>query len=463
MAPINSVMRESSQPQVQNDVTSRTPATSAAGAAKAPAPIMIAGGGIVGLVMALAIEKHTGLQAEIYEQAHGYDDEVGAGMGMYANGLRVIRDISPDLLEELQANGYPYQYRRWERHDGTLVTECDERALGEKETETIHGVSCELQTLGIRRWKLQQALHKAVAKAGVSVYFNKKVETVKTPENGMTEVVFTDGSSRQTQLLIAADGGRSAIRTCQLQKMFNSNDPAAEKKEDEQMPKLDYTGVTCIMGVAENIASRQGITFPVANTTQCHGAFYPTAPTEQCFQFHFPVPAKKNDETGSCTQDSCWGNLSQKVSRDECGKLAEILEADGWDEEKFLRPLRNVTNAVRVGFCKLSPSLEKWSFPNAHGRPGTILVGDAAHPPVPYIGQGAQQGIEDAGTLALLLKKFCLDDQGNLDLQNLDYAVTVYESIRIPRVREILDNCHSWGNMQLKRAQNAAYNIVKEE
>ena len=43
---------------------------------------MIAGGGIVGLVMALAIEKHTGLQVEIYEQAHGYDDEVGAGMGM---------------------------------------------------------------------------------------------------------------------------------------------------------------------------------------------------------------------------------------------------------------------------------------------------------------------------------------------------------------------------------------------
>ena len=151
------------------------------------------------------------------------------------------------------------------------------------------------------------------------------------------------------------------------------------------------------------------------------------------------------------------------MSRQECGKLAEILEADGWNEEKFLAPLRNVTNAVRVGFCRLSPPLKKWSFPNAHGRTGTILVGDAAHPPVPYIGQGAQQGMEDAGTLALLLKKFCLNDQGKLDLANLDYAVNLYESMRIPRVTEILDNCHSYGNMQLKRAQNPAYNIVKEE
>jgi salicylate hydroxylase len=111
----------------------------------------------------------------------------------------------------------------------------------------------------------------------------------------------------------------------------------------------------------------------------------------------------------------------------------------------------------------LTPALKEWSFPNAKGQPRTILVGDAAHPPVPYIGQGAQQGMEDAGTLAVLLKTFCLDDQGQFDLSNLQHAVMAYERIRIPRVTKILANGHAVGNCQAKRAQNPAYNIVREE
>jgi hypothetical protein len=34
-------------------------------------------------------------------------------MGLYPNGLRVIRDISPTILKQIQDAGCPYQYRRW--------------------------------------------------------------------------------------------------------------------------------------------------------------------------------------------------------------------------------------------------------------------------------------------------------------------------------------------------------------
>lgn len=34
-------------------------------------------------------------------------------MSLYPNGLRVIRDISPELLKRIQEAGYPYQYRHW--------------------------------------------------------------------------------------------------------------------------------------------------------------------------------------------------------------------------------------------------------------------------------------------------------------------------------------------------------------
>lgn len=448
-----------------------------------PVPILIAGGGIIGLLLAVALHQYLPASSsstktiEIYEQAQGFDPNVGAGMNLYANGLRVIRDISPELLAQIQAAGCPYLYRQWERHDGTCVAVAEESVLGSTQNDdnsdpNAHGeqdTAEGLQTMGIGRWKLQQILHTAVAKAGIPIYFGKQVQSVETPENGLTLVTFTDQSSRQTQLLIGADGGRSVIRSTLLHNLYeNSNTTICTGPK----PTLSYTGVTCIMGVAENLETnsncRRGISLPVSNTTKCHGAFFPTGANEQCFQFHFPIGEQQEATHAGCgndgkKQDSCWGNLSQQMSREECGKLAEILHADGWDEEKYLTPLRKVTRAVRVGFCQLTPPMKAWSFPNAQGKPGAILVGDAAHPPTPYIGQGAQQGMEDVGTLALLLKTFCVDDQGQLDLTNLHHAVKLYEKIRIPRVTEIMEIGVETGRVQQKRAENPAYNIIKEE
>jgi hypothetical protein len=76
--------------------------------------VVIVGAGIVGLVLALSLHTHAGITPKVYEQAQDFHDDVGAGMGMYPNGLRVIRDISPDLLKDVQEAGYPYLYRRWE-------------------------------------------------------------------------------------------------------------------------------------------------------------------------------------------------------------------------------------------------------------------------------------------------------------------------------------------------------------
>ena len=51
---------------------------------------------------------------DLYEQAAAFHDDVGAGMGFYPNGLRVIQDISEDILEDIQSVGYPYLLRRYE-------------------------------------------------------------------------------------------------------------------------------------------------------------------------------------------------------------------------------------------------------------------------------------------------------------------------------------------------------------
>jgi 2-polyprenyl-6-methoxyphenol hydroxylase-like FAD-dependent oxidoreductase len=82
-----------------------------------PAQVVICGGGIVGLVLALALHEHVGVKAEIYERVPEFQEDVGAGMGMYPNGLRVLRDISPSLFDAVRASGHPFLLRRFERHD----------------------------------------------------------------------------------------------------------------------------------------------------------------------------------------------------------------------------------------------------------------------------------------------------------------------------------------------------------
>jgi 2-polyprenyl-6-methoxyphenol hydroxylase-like FAD-dependent oxidoreductase len=139
------------------------------------ATIVITGGGIVGLTLALALKKHVGLTAHVYESSDTFGTEVGAGMGMYPNGLRVLRDIDPDLVRQVQEEGHAYQYRRWERHDGTEIMTAQEEVLARGDEQPP------LESLGIRRWRLQKCLYEAAKAQGIPIHFEK--ETVNVEEN----------------------------------------------------------------------------------------------------------------------------------------------------------------------------------------------------------------------------------------------------------------------------------------
>lgn len=225
-----------------------------------PAPIVISGAGIVGLVLALALKKHIGITAEIYEKADEFHDDVGAALGMYPNGLRVLRDIDEKLMKNVKDQGYPYLFRRWERHDGTEIATANEDVLSKDDEE--------LCSLGIRRWRLQKVLYQAVLAAGIPVHFSKATCGVVEHDNGLIEILFEDGASRFTELLFGVDGGKSAVRHIVA-------DPEV---------KLEYTGITCLMGISNRPSSRRGISFPSSAVSHCHAVYFPTGPTEQCFQ-----------------------------------------------------------------------------------------------------------------------------------------------------------------------------------
>ena len=128
------------------------------------------------------------------------------------------------------------------------------------------------------------------------------------------------------------------------------------------------------------------------------------------------------------------------------------MEADGW-HPRYIEPLYRVEHAVRVGFALLKPRLKRWVY--GHNR-RIILLGDAAHPPVPYVGQGAQMGVEDAGTLCLILKHLCVDeDTGRFNVSAVGEATKLFEQIRIPRTSRVLDASMRLGRNQETRSMKS--------
>ena len=71
-------------------------------------------------------------------------------------------------------------------------------------------------------------------------------------------------------------------------------------------------------------------------------------------------------------------------------------------------------------------------------------------------------GIEDAGTMAWLLKQMCVDYRGELNLEHYGRAVEFYEKIRIPRTGRILDCSKELGRMQELREDVNAREELEE-
>ncbi|KAJ3410981.1 hypothetical protein HDV05_002958 [Chytridiales sp. JEL 0842] len=394
--------------------------------------VCISGGGLAGLLLAVALKTKLGLDPIVYEQAPGFEPNVGGAIGLYPNGLRIIRDISPSLLRSIRTEGLPYLYRRWMRHDGSEIAVASEKHLCDWDFE---GEDEEIGSIGIRRWKLQRCFELACQKVGIQIVFGKRVEkVVEIKENGTVILEISGGvGQKEFDLVFGCDGVKSATRSS----LFPATEPS-------------YTGITCLMGASPTPRTKRGICFPSSSTSKFHACYYPTGPSEQIFQIYFPTPEKP--ET--------WKALSPAEGAQECKDLAARMKADGWAPE-YTEPLLSADSVLRVGLRARKP-IPVWH----KGR--VILLGDAAHPPVPYIGQGAMMALEDVGILVTLLKTLCWAPSkdavgGKFCFAQLEVAVGLYEKMRVPRTTGMLENSMSLGQMQLLRASNPSSKEVQDK
>lgn len=399
--------------------------------------------------------------------------------GSFANAmgaLEAMKDMSQNLSQRLSRISFT----------GSDATTTSAAGGSDKSTpRASRVVDTELLSLGIRRWKYQQVLYDQCKEVGIQFHMGKRLQSVTSiPASGedgdaKSLLLFKDGSRITASLVIGADGINSKVRNY----VTNPKPTAATTKQQEEYVPA-YTGVTCLMGCA-SVPRIRGICFPSSATTKCHACYYPTrAPKEvddegnaddavrpvsgdyeQVFQIYFPSPIERPDT---------WRTLTPTEAKEECRELAKKLREDGWDEQ-FLAPLESetLTGVLRVGL-RSREALDVWhvggSIGVASGEDNddvgrAVLLGDAAHPPVPYIGQGAMMAMEDAGTLALLLARYCPLDTTNsptVDFSLFKKAMHAYESLRVSRTKTILGSSVELGKTQQKRAESKLYNAWRE-
>ncbi|MEM9576742.1 MAG: FAD-dependent monooxygenase [Pseudomonadota bacterium] len=327
---------------------------------------LVIGGGIGGLAAALALARR-GLSVRLMEQAAEIS-EVGAGLQISPNGLVVLRALG---VEQALDKGGAVQAE-------AVVLE--DYAAGKQVARLDLGRLKDRRYLFVHRADLIAALLMAAQDAGISIALGRKAIALSPGE--CSEVVFEDGTCESADVVVCADGlhsvGRGAINGA-TQAQFTG-----QVAWRATVPVAQAAAVaTVTMGPGRHIVS-----YPLRG-----GALMNVVAVEERDQW---------SEEGWQHEGS--PETLRRVFADFGGPVSDVL--------------KRIDQVYLWGLFR-HPVAETWVKGNA------VLLGDAAHPTLPFLAQGANMALEDAWALASVVK-----GPGPL---------TRYEAVRKDRAKRIVD------------------------
>jgi salicylate hydroxylase len=323
-----------------------------------PRTVVIAGAGIGGLTAALAIARQ-GFRVCVLEAAERLE-EIGAGIQLSPNASRVL--IALGLRDQLAPHiVVPEELKVMDAASGRVLT----RAPLGTEAERRYGAPYWM----IHRGDLQAVLCEAVkTEPGISLQLGAKVENFTLGENAVTIAAHRNAQPIEEQgiALIGADGLWSTLRS---------------RLGHHAAPRFAHRTAWRALVPAE--AAEPEFSTPAINLWLGHDAHL----------VHYPVKA---------------GRLVNIVAilRDEWDQPG--WSAPGASEELLARFPATRWHASPRALIGAAMQWQKWALydcaPLKHWGQGPVtLLGDAAHPMLPYLAQGAAMAIEDAAVLGLCL------------------------------------------------------------
>jgi salicylate hydroxylase len=335
--------------------------------------VVIVGGGIGGLFAANALIAQ-GLHVAIYEQAPVLG-EVGAGVYVTPNAVRHLERVGlGPAVEKWGARVGPGSY--YFRHDGTPIAP--------------------VQVADASGWNASFGMHRADVVDFLAANLPAGIvhtghRAVGFEQNGDTaRVKFANGAAAEADVVVAADGIHSELRPYVFppsKPVFHGTISYRGLVSRERLPDWPMDRWQMWAG-----PSRHFLVFPVRHGTMVNYVGF--------------VPAD--------------GDMLESWSAPGDPELLR-REFEGWDP-RIGSVLKQVDKTFRWALYDREP-LPTWT----KGR--LTLLGDAAHPMLPHLGQGANQSIEDGMALATILAR--------VDASAVPASLLAYERMRRERVAEV--------------------------
>ena len=369
--------------------------------------ILIAGGGIAGLTAALALLRR-GVEVQVLEQAHELR-EVGAGVQVSANGMRVFADLG--IAEEvlaLAARPSHREVRLWNTGQAWVSFDLGAASLARYGQPYVT----------LYRPDLVAVLESAVRRADPGCIRLGQRAIGCGQSSGAAMLRLADGSVVEGDALIGADGIHSAIRA-QL----------------HGASEAEFTGCVAWRGVIPTEALPAHLALPIAANWVGPGRH----------MVHYPLRGGALTNVVGVVEREDWLDEGWTTPGTHPDMLADFA---GWHAD-----VQSLIHAIPQPFLwalKLRRPLPRWT----EGR--ITLLGDACHPTLPFMAQGAVMAIEDGLVLARALT----------DIAEVPRALRAYEAARHERTTRVVEgsaaNTRRYHNPILGDPARAAAHVEQE-